>query len=80
MLKVRKADAYKSSISATGFWAGMTVGRAGLGFITDKVGERLSVIIYLTIALVLELIFWLVPTFVVSAVAVALLGVFIGEW
>lgn len=41
-------------------------------------GERLCITIYLAIAIGLELVFWLVPKFVVSAVAVALLGFFFG--
>jgi fucose permease len=78
MIRVRTASHYASGISATGFWAGMTVGRAGLGFVTEHFGERRCVIIYLVAALALELIFWLVPRFVVSAVAVAFLGFFLG--
>lgn len=78
MLRVRNASPYDAGISGTGFWAGMTVGRAGLGFITERYGERLCVTIYLALALALQLIFWLVPQFIVSAVAVALLGVFLG--
>ena len=78
MIRIRHASHYKSGISATGFWAGMTVGRAGLGFVTDRFGERLSVIFYMAGALALELIFWLIPQFVVSAIAVAFLGFFLG--
>lgn len=78
MLNVRHASAYASGISGTGFWAGMALGRATLGFVTERFGERLCLAIYLAICLGLELLFWLVPNFVVSAVAVALLGFFIG--
>ena len=78
MIRVRTASRYASGISATGFWAGMTVGRAGLGFVTEHFGERRCVITYLLAALALQLIFWLVPQFVVSAVAVAFLGFFLG--
>ncbi|KAF2101051.1 putative MFS transporter [Rhizodiscina lignyota] len=78
MIKVRSASPYASGISSTGFWAGMTVGRASLGFLTDKFGERISVVVYLAFALALEIIFWLVPKFVVSAIAVAFLGFFFG--
>lgn len=77
MLRVRNASNYASGISGTGFWAGMTVGRAVLGFITERYGERLCIIVYLACAIGLELVFWLVPQFVVSAVAVALLGFFL---
>lgn len=78
MNKVRLASAYNSGIAATGFWAGMTVGRAGLGFVTERFGERICVIIYLAFAVGLELLFWLVPSFPVSATAVALLGMVMG--
>lgn len=78
MNRIRLASAYNSGIAATGFWAGMTVGRAGLGFVTDKFGERVCVLIYLGLSIGLELLFWLVPNFIVGAVAVAFLGMFLG--
>ena len=78
MLRVRNATRYASGISSTGFWAGMTVGRAGLGFVTERFGERLCITVYLTLAVVLQLLFWLVPEFIVSAIMVAFLGVFLG--
>jgi fucose permease len=78
MLRVRSATPHAAGLSATGFWAGMTVGRALLGFITDRFGERICVMIYLGLAIGLELVFWLVPSFVVFAVAVAFLGFVFG--
>lgn len=78
MLRVRNATPYASGASASGFWAGMVLGRAGLGFVTERFGERLCIAIYLAICIGLELLFWLVPQFIVSAVAVAFLGVFLG--
>ena len=76
--RVRHASPSASQLAGSGFWIGMTVGRAGLGFITNRFGERICVTVYLTLALALQLIFWLVPQFVVSAVAAALMGVFLG--
>ncbi|KAI4196303.1 MAG: hypothetical protein LQ350_006620 [Teloschistes chrysophthalmus] len=78
MIRVRKGEPFQSGMTATGFWLGITAGRVILGFITPRIGERLAVSIYLLVALGFELIFWLVPQFIVSAVAVALLGFFIG--
>lgn len=78
MIDVRKASKYASGISGTGFWAGMALGRASLGFVTERFGERLCLTIYLAISIGLELLFWLVPQFVVSAIAVAFLGFFLG--
>lgn len=78
MLRVRKASAYASGVSGTGFWTGMAVGRASLGFVTERFGERLCVLLYLALSIGLQLLFWLVPQFIVSAVAVAFLGFFLG--
>lgn len=39
MLHVRNATPYASGIIATGFWAGMTVGRSGLGVVTHYLIE-----------------------------------------
>ncbi|KAF4995412.1 hypothetical protein FGRMN_5196 [Fusarium graminum] len=78
MLRVRKASAYASGASGTGFWAGMALGRATLGFVTERFGERLCLSIYLIICIGLQLLFWLVPKFIVSAIAVSFLGFFLG--
>ncbi|KAF2735457.1 MFS general substrate transporter [Polyplosphaeria fusca] len=78
MLEVRNAAEFASGMTATGFWMGITVGRIILGFITPKLGEKLAIAIYLPITMALELIFWLVPQFYVSAVAVSLQGFFLG--
>jgi fucose permease len=78
MTKIRHANAFASGASATGFWGGMTVGRLFLSFLTARLGEFRSVLLYLGIAVVLELIFWLVPSLVTSAITVALLGVVMG--
>lgn len=78
MTKVRSASSFTSGVTATGFWAGQTVGRIALAFVTAKLGEFRSVLLYLGICLGSVLIFWFVSSLVVSAVAVALLGVFMG--
>lgn len=78
MTKVRSASSFTSGATATGFWAGMTVGRVGLSFLTARLGEFRSVTLYLAIAVVLELLFWLVPSLIVSAIAVAFLGMALG--
>lgn len=78
MMKVRSASSFRAGASSTGFWAGMTFGRLVLPFVTNYLGEFKAVIIYLSITTALELIFWLVPNFIVSAISVALLGLFLG--
>jgi fucose permease len=78
MLRVRSASPYASGISSSGFWAGMVVGRMALGFVTERFGERICLSIYLVVCMALELLFWLVPRFIVSAIAVSFLGFFLG--
>jgi fucose permease len=78
MTSIRHATPFASGATATGFWGGMTVGRVGLSFLTARLGEFRSVLLYLGLTIGLELIFWLVPNLVVSAVAVAFLGMFMG--
>ena len=80
MTQVRKGQPFPSGLTATGFWLGLTVGRMVLGFVTPKLGERRAVIIYVLAALGMELLFWLVPQFIISAVAIALVGFFIGPF
>ncbi|KAF2723187.1 MFS general substrate transporter [Polychaeton citri CBS 116435] len=78
MMRVRGAEAFPSAMTSTGFWLGVTTGRVVLGFVTPKLGERWAITGYLVLAMALELVFWLVPQFIVSAVAVALLGFVLG--
>lgn len=78
MKSVRHGNAFASGMTETGFWLGITLGRFTLGFISPRLGERLSIAIYLIISICLELLFWLVPQFLVSAFAVSLIGYFTG--
>lgn len=45
MLVVRHGEAFASGMVATGFWLGLTVGRVVLGFVTPRLGERLSLMV-----------------------------------
>ncbi|KAI9641524.1 hypothetical protein NHQ30_010336 [Ciborinia camelliae] len=78
MTQVRNGTTFSSSLTSTGFWAGMTIGRMCLPFVTAWLGEFTSVLVYLGICIILQLLFWLIPSFYVSAIAIALLGMFLG--
>jgi len=80
MSRARDGSEFSSGLTATGFWLGLTMGRVTLGFVTPRLGERVAISIYCLFALGLQLIFWLVPQFYVSAVAIALVGYFIGPF
>ncbi|KAH6695079.1 major facilitator superfamily domain-containing protein [Plectosphaerella plurivora] len=78
MIRVRDAAPFDAGMTSVGFWLGLTLGRATLGFVTPRIGVKIAVSAYLTLTMGLQLIFWLVPQFYVSAVAVALQGYFLG--
>ncbi|PGH14102.1 hypothetical protein AJ79_03219 [Helicocarpus griseus UAMH5409] len=80
MMRVRHASPFASGMASTGFWAGLTVGRVILGFVTPRLfkSEKHAVAGYLLACAVLELLFWLIPHFIVSAVVAAFLGFFLG--
>ncbi|KAF5981413.1 tetracycline resistance protein [Fusarium bulbicola] len=78
MQKRRNASAIVGSSVATGFWGGMTIGRLFLSLVTVRLGEFWAMFLYIGVTIALELVFWLVPNLVVSAVAAALIGVAMG--
>ncbi|CAM1509571.1 Fc.00g033100.m01.CDS01 [Cosmosporella sp. VM-42] len=78
MTNVRGGEPFASGMTATGFWLGITVGRAVLGFVTPRIGVKTAIACYIAATMGLELLFWLVPQFYVSAVAVAFQGFFLG--
>jgi MFS family permease len=64
--------------TSSGFFAGLTVGRIIFIPLTKRLGENLSIYVYTTAALGLEMIVWFVPSLIGNAVAVSFVGVFIG--
>lgn len=43
MINVRHGAPFSSGMTETGFWLGITVGRLVLGFVTPRIGEKLSI-------------------------------------
>lgn len=80
MLRVRQGSPFASGLTSTGFWLGITVGRLILGFVTARLfkTEKHAVAVYLACSVALQLMFWLIPNFFVSAVMVSFLGFFLG--
>ena len=78
MLNVRKGSPFASGMVSTGFWLGITVGRLILGFVTGRLfkTEKHAVATYIIISVGLQLMFWFIPNFFVSAVMVSLVGFF----
>ncbi|KAK6381471.1 hypothetical protein LTS17_004529 [Exophiala oligosperma] len=80
MLRVRNGSPFASGMTSTGFWLGITVGRFVLGFVTGRLfkNERWAVTTYVSCSVVLQLLFWLIPNFYVSAVMIGFIGFFLG--
>lgn len=81
MIDVRHGNKHTMGYVATGFWTGITVGRMVLGFVAGKLfagKEALLVLLYLIAAILLQMLFWFVPSIFVSALSAALIGVAIG--
>jgi fucose permease len=45
MIKERHGSNFAAGMVGTGFWLGMTIGRVTLGFVTPRIGERISVMV-----------------------------------
>ncbi len=78
MINIRNGERTNMGYVVSGFWIGLTIGRVTLGFVSEKYGEKKMLTIYLLFSIAMEFLFWLIPNLVVSAVAIALLGFFIG--
>jgi fucose permease len=72
------ASALLGSLSLSGYWAGMAVGRTALGAAADRYGLRRSVVVYHLVALLFVLLFMIVPTAGLSVAVMVLLGVACG--
>ncbi|KAF3014045.1 hypothetical protein E8E14_011430 [Neopestalotiopsis sp. 37M] len=78
MLRARNASGYLASMCSALFNIGMAVGRLALGIVTDKLGVRLAVVIYLSTTIVLQALFAMIELPTISAVLVTLVGFFLG--
>ncbi|KAI1342255.1 MFS general substrate transporter [Xylariaceae sp. FL0016] len=64
----------------TGFYGGMLAGRMILAEPTFRLGEQRMLLVYCTICVGLQLVFWLQPSIIGSAVALSLIGFFSGPF
>ncbi|KAF9479394.1 MFS general substrate transporter [Pholiota conissans] len=62
----------------SGYFGGMTVGRVVLIKVNKKIGEIRAIYVYTCLAILLQLVVWLVPSLIVNAIAVFLIGVLLG--
>ncbi|KAJ3907230.1 major facilitator superfamily domain-containing protein [Lentinula edodes] len=77
IIQQRDAGA-RSGYIASGFWGGILLGRIILIPLNNWLGDRLVMLIYIVLAIGLEIVVWLVPSLIGNAVAVSLVGLFFG--
>ncbi|KAH7325496.1 MFS general substrate transporter [Rhizoctonia solani] len=63
---------------SSGFFGGLMLGRIGLIWLNEKVGERRVVYAYVLLAIGLEMTVWMLPHLLGNAIAFALVGVLMG--
>jgi MFS family permease len=78
MIRNRHATPYLASICSSLFNIGMAVGRLSLGALTDKLGVRSAVILYLTLAAVLQALFATIQIQAAAGVLITMIGFFLG--
>ncbi|KAF2440028.1 MFS general substrate transporter [Karstenula rhodostoma CBS 690.94] len=78
MVRSRHASTYLASLSSSGFWAGMAIGRLTLGYVTDRIGVRRAAAMYLLCAIALLLLFALIGSPIVSIAVMASAGFVMG--
>jgi len=78
LVQFRNGDPSKVGYVTAGFWAGITLGRFTLSFLSHRMGERLFVFIVTAGALGLEIIVWFVRSIPGDSVAVAFSGLLLG--
>ena len=80
MLRNRGATPYLASLSSSGYWVGMAVGRLVLGFATDRIGVRRATGLYFICALGIEVLFAVLSSAAVSVALMTLLGFVMGPF
>lgn len=79
LVDLRHTTPFSAGIVTFIYWGGLTVGRVWLAFLTSCFRtQRMAVLVYLVASVVLHLIFCFVDDFFTSAIAVSLLGFFLG--
>ncbi|KAF2848358.1 MFS general substrate transporter [Plenodomus tracheiphilus IPT5] len=78
LIKARNGHLPDVGYVPAGLWGGIFLGRIVLAEPTHRLGERRMTMVYCVMILVLQLVFWLVPDLVSSAVTISMLGFFYG--
>ncbi|PLN82893.1 MFS general substrate transporter [Aspergillus taichungensis] len=80
LISVRHGDPKQVGYIASVYWGGFTVGRVVLADITHQLGERRMVGLYMVLALVMQVLFWLMPNILANAITICVFGFLIGPF
>ncbi|MCJ1258271.1 hypothetical protein MMC24_006102 [Lignoscripta atroalba] len=78
LVQVRNGSLASVGYIPAGVAGGSFLGRLLLAEPTFRLGERRMLLLYCVLALTLQLVFWLVPSIIASAVALSFMGFFLG--
>lgn len=78
LIDYRKGDPAKVGYISSGFWGGITVGRFTLTHLAHVIGEKRFVAAMTIGVIALQIMSWLIPNIIGSAVSVAMLGLLLG--
>ncbi|GKU14517.1 unnamed protein product [Fusarium langsethiae] len=78
LIEDRDGDPSSVGYVTAGFWAGITIGRFLLSAPAQRIGEKKLVYLLTVGALAFELLVWFVPNIVGNAIAVSIVGLFLG--
>lgn len=72
LIRTRHADANTAASASSIFWAGMAIGRYALGAVTELIGLRIAVLIYIAVACCAQCLLMsldqIIPTLVILGV------------
>ncbi|KAI0265899.1 MFS general substrate transporter [Gloeopeniophorella convolvens] len=77
VINVRSGGPSSGYISS-GFFGGIALGPLSLLWLTQKLGNRKAVLLYMILSIGLELIVWLVPSLITGGVCISLIGLILG--
>jgi fucose permease len=80
LVEVRHGELSKMGYVPSGYYGGLTIGRLLLAEPTHRFGEMRTLLVYSAFCFVMQLIFWLVPNIISSAVVFSVMGFFLGPF
>ncbi|PVF98704.1 MFS general substrate transporter, partial [Serendipita vermifera] len=65
---------------SSGFFGGLALGRVALLKVTQLLGDRNAIFLYVALGVILEITIWFVPSLIGNAIAISLVGMMLGPF